>query len=155
MPAPPELGDRARDIGVVKILFELKAQHPPQADSHVGIAGKVKIDLEGIGQDPQPCAQRRQRRRILQADVPQHTDAVGQKHLFAKAADKGLHAAGKLRDVFMALAQLVVHIFVLDNGAGDQLGEQGDKGAEGDNVFLRARIAAVHVDGVRHGLDVL
>ena len=53
----------------------------------------------------------------------------------------------------MPLAQLVVNVLVLDNGAGNQLGKQGDKGAEVDDVFLGARIAAVHVDGVRHGLE--
>ena len=54
MPPPPELGHRAGDIRVVEVAHKLKAQHPPQAHRHVGVAGEVEIDLEGEGQHPQP-----------------------------------------------------------------------------------------------------
>ena len=49
--------------------------------------------------------------------------------------------------------QLVVQVLVLDNGPGDELGEQGDEGAEGDDVLLAAGVPPVHVDGVAHGLE--
>ena len=34
---------------VVEVAHKLKAQHPPQAHGHVGIAGEVKVELEGEG----------------------------------------------------------------------------------------------------------
>ena len=37
-------------VGVVKVLQKVKAEHPPQTDGHVAVAGEVKIDLQGIGQ---------------------------------------------------------------------------------------------------------
>jgi len=32
--------------------------------------------------------------------------------------------------------QLVVQVLILDDRSGDELGEEGDEGAEGDDVFL-------------------
>jgi len=55
MPAPPELGDRAGDIRIVKVFGEMEAEHLPHADGHVGVTGEVEVDLEGEGADTEPC----------------------------------------------------------------------------------------------------
>ena len=51
------------------------------------------------------------------------------------------------------LVDLVPQVLVLDDGTGDELGEQGDKGAEVDDVPLSPGVPPVHVDGVAHGLE--
>ena len=55
--------------------------------------------------------------------------------------------------MFPAVGQLVVHILVFDDGAGDQLGEEGDERAKTDQVLLGMYIAPIDVDGVGHGLE--
>ncbi len=54
MPASPEFGDALGNIRIVEVLEELKAQHISQSARHVGVAGEVEIDLEGIGDDAHP-----------------------------------------------------------------------------------------------------
>ena len=51
------------------------------------------------------------------------------------------------------LIDLVAQVLVLDDGAGDELGKQGDEGAEIDDVPLRPGVSPVHIDGVAHGLE--
>ena len=50
MPTPPKLRNAFRDIGIIKVLKEVKAKHPPQADRHIRIAGKIEINLERKGE---------------------------------------------------------------------------------------------------------
>src|SRR6185436_19037404 len=38
VPAPPEFLHRLRDVGMLKILEELKPEHLPEADRHVRVA---------------------------------------------------------------------------------------------------------------------
>ena len=61
VPPPPEFRHRGGGIGIVEVFREVKAQHLPHADGHVGVAGKVEVDLEAEGRDAQPAAENRQR----------------------------------------------------------------------------------------------
>ena len=54
MPAAPELGDRARRVGQPEIARKREAEREPEPDRHVGIAGEVEIDLDGVGAKPEP-----------------------------------------------------------------------------------------------------
>ena len=154
VPAAPELGGRAGQVGVVEVVQKFEAQHTAQTDGHVGVAREVEVQLEGEGQNAQPCAQGGQfSHGGGQIDIPELTDGVGQKHLLCAAHHKALGARGKLVGGVVTVFQLLVQILVLQDGAGDQLGEQGDEGAEGDDVALGAGVTAVDVDGVAHGLE--
>ena len=55
MPAPPKLRNALRDIGIVKVFKKMEAKHPPQADCHIRITGKIKINLERKGEQTDPC----------------------------------------------------------------------------------------------------
>ena len=154
MPPPPELGDAFGDIGVVEVGQELKAQHPPQAHGHVGVAGEIEINLEGEGQHPQPGPGHRQLRQGhgLVA-VPQGPHVVGNEQLLSKAHHEDLHPGGKFVRRAGPLVDLIPQVLVLDDGSGDELGEEGDKGAEVEDVPLGTGISPVDVDGVAHGLE--
>ena len=58
VPAPPELSDGAGDIGEVEVLGEIEAQHLAHTDGHHGVTGKIKVELERIGDDTQPDQRR-------------------------------------------------------------------------------------------------
>ena len=46
VPTPPELLNGAGEEGIVEILREFEAEDPAQADGHIGITGKVKVNIE-------------------------------------------------------------------------------------------------------------
>ena len=102
VPAPPELGDGTGDIGEVEVLGEIKAQHLAHADGHQGVTGKIKVELERIGDDTQPD-QRRGRigkahkgggRTVGNADdvCPERADGIRQQDLFCQTEGEQGHA---------------------------------------------------------------
>ena len=150
VPPAPEFGYAGTDVGVVEVFQEFKAEHPPQASCHVGIAGKVKVDLQGVGQDAHPGGEGSP---FCLEKIPQIAHGVGQEHLFSQAQDKQLDAGGKVVDILPAGLHLLRHILIPDNGAGNQLGEQGDIGTEDQGILLNRRIVAVHINHIAHGLE--
>ena len=165
MPAPPELGDGCGDIRVIEVRGEVEAQHLAHANAHHGVAGKVKIELQTVGDDAQPHqwgggvgkAHKGGGGAVCHPDDvgPQSTDGVRQQHLFGKAEGEQGHA---LFDLLQAVAvpvyvQLAGDIAVFDDGARDELREHDHVGAEVDDIALRLHIPAVDVDGVGQGLE--
>ena len=165
MPAPPELGDGAGDIGIIEVLGEIKAQHPPHADAHEGVAGKVKVQLQGIGDDAQPhqrgggvCKPHKGGGGAVRHpdDVgPQGAYGVCQQHLFGKTKGEQGHALFDLLEVIAVVVdvELVGDVPVFHDGSGDELGEHDHIGTEVDDVPLCLHIPAVDVDGIGKGLE--
>src|SRR5699024_3407353 len=88
-----------------------------------------------------------------QIDIPKLADVVGQQHLLGQTHHKHLYAGGKLLRGVGAVGHLVSQLFVLDNGTGNELGEEGNEGTEADNAFLHLRVSTVDVHRVGHGLE--
>ena len=165
VPAAPELGDGGGDIGVVEVLGELEPHHLAHADGHHGVARKVKVQLEAVGQDAQPDQpgggvgqpHKGDRGVVRHPDDvgPEGAHRVGQQDLFGQAKGEDGHPLFDLGDVVAVLVdvQLGRHVPVFDDGAGDQLGEHDHIGPEVDDVLLRRHVMAVDVDGVGKGLE--
>ena len=49
--------------------------------------------------------------------------------------------------------QLPGNVCVTDNGTGNELGKQGNIGAEGYGILLGRHTAPVHIDGVAEALE--
>ena len=49
VPAPPEVLDRGRRVGLVEVVGEADAHQQGDADRHVGVAGEVGVDLHRVG----------------------------------------------------------------------------------------------------------
>ena len=165
VPAPPELGDGAGDIGEVEVLGEIKAQHLAHTDGHHGVTGKIKVELERIGDDTQPD-QRRGRigqahkgggRAVGNADdvCPERADGIRQQDLFCQTEGKQGHAFLDLLQAVTMLVnvQLGRDIPILDDGARDKLGEHDNISAEVDDVVLSLYLPAVDINGVGKGLE--
>src|SRR5437773_2244604 len=60
VPTPPEILYRDGRIGVIEIFRKAEAEHSRNPDSHVGVAGEIKIDLERVAGDAQPSRSNRQ-----------------------------------------------------------------------------------------------
>ena len=152
MPAAPELGDGLGQVGVVKVLNEFEAHDPAEADGHIGIAGEVKVDVQGKGDGVHPEEQ-----DGLLVGFPeqlhQQSEIVGDDDLLGKAHEKPPQAEGHVLPAVGAGIQFPGNVHIPDNGTGDELGEQSHIGAEADGVLLRHRVAPVHVDGVGQALE--
>ena len=42
MPSAPEFTDGLRDVGIIEVFFEMKAEHSSGPDCHVGITGEAE-----------------------------------------------------------------------------------------------------------------
>ena len=112
VPAPPELGDGRGDIGVVEVLGEVEAQHLAHADAHQGVAGKVEIELERVGDDAQPDQRGRGVGKAHEGDGgavryaddvrPERTDGVGQQDFLCQAESEQGHAVLDLLELIAA-----------------------------------------------------
>ena len=151
MPAPPELRDAPRDVGIVEILQKVEAEHPPEADGHIGIGRKIEVDLEGVGHRAQPREEHRGHNggkgRVRD---PRH--GVRQQHLLAEAEEEAHRAGGKFGDGLMPLVDLLRDGGVAHDGTGDELREKGDVERELERVALHRGVAAVDVDDVAQAL---
>ncbi len=153
MPPAPELRHRGRDIRIVKILRKTEAQHLPQPYCHIGIAGKIKINLEGKRQNSHPGGQRA---HLPQAHFrnrhPKFTHIVGNQHLFRQAEAEALHPAADRLQAGFPVVKAGLHIPVLHDGTGYQLRKHGNIHAEIQQVLLHLCFSPIHVNGIRHGL---
>ena len=150
VPPAPEFRNAGTDVGIVEVFQKLEAKHPPQASCHIGITGKVKVNLQRVSQDSHPGGEGPP---FCLEKIPQIAHGVGQQHLFPQAQDKQLDTGGKVMDILPAVLHLLRHILVPDNGTGNELREQGDIGTEGQRILLNRRIVAVHVNHIAHGLE--
>ena len=55
MPFLPKFTYRFIVVRQVEILFEFKTKHSSNTNGHIGVPGKIKVDLQSITQYPQPC----------------------------------------------------------------------------------------------------
>ena len=165
VPAPPEFRDGARDIGVVEVLREIKAQHLAHADGHHGIAGKVEIQLQGIGDDAQPDQRRGGIAQthigdggaVLDADDvgPERAHGIRQQDFLRQTEGEQGHALLDLPEAVAMFVdmQLSRDIAVFDDGACDELREHDHIGPKINDVVLGLHIPAVDINGVGKGLE--
>ncbi len=92
VPSPPELGERAGNIGRIEILPQPEAEHAGEPDRHVGVAGKIEIDLHRKAGEAEPGVARTQARRIGGKDaVDEGAEWIGDQKL---APDASRESAG-------------------------------------------------------------
>ena len=147
MPPPPEFRDAFGQIGVIEIFREMEAKHPPQADGHVGIPGKIEVNVQGKGNGIQP-GEHHGRSRAFPIELYKHRQIVCQNDLFRKAHEKPPQTLPHSFPAVFPTVQLPGHVPVADDGAGNELGKQGNIGTEGNGIFLGRHRAPVHVHGV-------
>ena len=125
MPSAPELRDRARDIRQSEVLRVFEPENAAKADRHVGVAGKIEVDLKREQDHAQPHA-----KRCSGGELPVENLAcdfartVGQQHLFAQADAEARHAVENIFMAGRALFDLLFHVAVAHNRPGDELREQ-------------------------------
>ena len=154
MPAPPELGDGARGIGQAEILRVFEAEDAAHADGHIGIAGKIEIDLKGIEHDAEPGRGGRRRGgaavQDLRGDLAR---GVSQQDLFGKADAEAGRAVECVSGVKAARVDLPGDVGIADDRPGDELREERDVEQKFCKRPLRRDIPAPDVDRVGKRLE--
>ena len=126
MPAPPEIRDGIRGVGVQEILWRPEAEDAPQADGHIAVTGEIEVDLHQVGQSPQPAQGEAQRRAGAENRVRDLGGGSGQDQLFSKADDETAKALPQVLPAPLTLPQLAAEFRESGDGAGGELGEKGD-----------------------------
>ena len=152
MPPPPEFRDAFRAVGIVEILRETEAEHPSQADGHVGIPGKIEVNVQHKGKGVQPGKHHR-RGGALPVKISQQCQIVRQNHLFGKADHKPPQTQADVLQAVLSRFQLPGYVPVADNRPGNQLREQSHIGSKGNEIPLRLHLPPVHVHGVAQALE--
>ena len=152
MPAPPEVRDGNRQIGAVEVLQKVEAEHTTHADGHVAVPGEVEVNLQGVGQGPQP-GHGGGGRVGVEGAVGHQGHGVGQDALLPKAHDQAGHAVAEVRPGGDAVVNLQGHGLIADDRPGDELGEEGHVQPHIQHAALGGGFAPVDVDDVAHGLE--
>ena len=105
----------------------MEAEHPPQTDGHVAVAGEIKIDLQRIGYGGKPVERGAVNGAVSGVDrLGDAGDVVCQNDLFRKAEDKAAQTGRHIVDRFAAFQNLLLDRLIADNRPGDQLREEAD-----------------------------
>ncbi len=122
VPAAPEFGDAARNVRTVEVFRKSKSHHPSQADCHVGIARKIEIYLESVGNNPNPRSVHRELSgRAVHDEVGLLPEYVGDKYFFAQTNANSDKTMQLVVDGFVAVRDLVSDDIVAHDRTGDHL----------------------------------
>ena len=135
-------------VGAVEIQREADVQHARQADRHVGVAGEIEIDLQGVGERGVPGLEEGQGGAVgggVEAGIGETAEHVGQHQLLAEAEQEDEQPVGEVLDAGpgeVAGGELRDDVRRPDDRPGDQVRKEGDKTGIGeerrDQVILAA-----------------
>ena len=94
----------------------MEAEHPPQTDGHVAVAGKIEIDLQRIGYGGKPVERGAVNGAVSGVDrLGDAGDVVCQNALFCKAEDKAAQTGRHVVDRFMAFLNFLLDRLIADD----------------------------------------
>ena len=154
MPFAPELANGGRAVGKEEVFADAEAEHAAHADGHVAVAAEIVVDLQRVAHraEPHHAAVRRAGERGV-GRVRQEADAVRDQKLLGKAAHEAADASGALLRREDAAVDLFGNVVVLDDGARDQLREEGDVEQKLEEVPRPRLRVPVGVDHIAQALE--
>ena len=154
MPSAPEVRNGRGDVRVVEVLVEPEPEHAAEADGHVRVPGEVEVDLQRVARDAGPRSQRAEGPDVHRLDARiDGTEGIRQQQFFREADDESRHAVRVFAPALFAPDQPFLDLLVLDDGARDELREQGDVQGKGHEVLLHPDLPGVQVNDVREDLE--
>src|SRR5579883_1649729 len=126
MPAPPEFRERPRHVWGIEIFLQAKSEHAGESNRHVGVAGKVEIDLQGEACEREPCVGGGKVYRITRKSrVDEDAQRIGDQELAAQPARKAKETAAKVGPLDrLRLGDLVSHLVIFEDGPCEELREE-------------------------------
>ena len=144
VPAAPELLHRVGDVGPAEVLREAEAEHPAEADRHVGVAGEVEVDLQRVADD------RRARRAPASARATGSAEDAGRpgrrrrwrsSTFLPRPMTKRRTPYGEVVERHDAARELIGDVAVADDRSGDQLRKEQQIERRVHRALLRGRVA--------------
>ena len=125
VPPSPELTDGTRKVRIVKVFGNGKSEHFSKADRHIGITGKIIVNLKGVenGRHPDHTAcgvVDIQRKNLIHAS----TKSIGQNHLFTESITEKPDALRCLLPIGGTVRKFFHAGVILSNRPGYQSGEE-------------------------------
>jgi hypothetical protein len=135
MPPAPEFRDRFCHVGEIEVFRKTETENSPQADCHVAISRKIKIDLQSETNRPHPV-----KKYCFFISIgkyyPQFSKRIGNNHLFGKPGDETADAVSNIWNCVFSFRQICFDRGVPYYRPGDKLGEQGNIGGKVEQIFL-------------------
>ena len=155
VPALPELPDIHALVRGVEVHGDADVEHEADAGGHVAVAGEVEVQLEGVAHGHKPGLRRVEGGGGAEARLHACGEGVGDEDLLGQTAGEGEEAWREVRAVRMpvfGIRELRDDLAVQHDGAGDQLGEEGDEERVIHEVIARHGVP-VAVDDVGELLE--
>ena len=131
----------------------MKSEDFSQTDGHIGISGKIEINLTGIRQGSKPGESHRKIAGALRkSGVRNLPHTVGQNHFFRQTEQKPDDPRGNLLDTLPALGDFRLHRRIPHDRPRHQLREKCDVKSDLERISLHAGIIAVDVDDITQPL---
>jgi len=152
VPAPPEFGDGAREIGPVEILLQIKAEGSRHPDGDVGIARKIAVDLEGKKERSHQIGRPAVGVGVVKDGVDIDGQPVGHDQFFEKTPEHQPQAGGDAGAVkFERLAELGQEIGSAFDRPGDDIRKKRNIGGVESEMTLSGQLAAEDIDDIARG----
>ena len=152
MPPPPEFGDGFGEIRIIEVLQEVEAEDPAETNGHIGIAGEIEVDVQAERHGVGPVEEHGGLGTVPEA-ADKQGQTVGDENLLAQTHQEPPHAVTEFLHAVGAVFQLPGHVDIADDGTGDELGEEADVGAEGNEAALGRDIAPIDIDDIAQALE--
>ena len=151
MPPLPEFLDVHGQVGRVEVPRQVDVEQPGRSQGDVHVPGEVVIELEGIRQAGFPGGPGVQCAEVVIPFGHPEAESVRDDHLFDQADGDEQQPGvdrGPVCFLFRQLLELGHHLPVVDDGSGNELGEEGDEEQVVREVVFHFPVAVgVHQEG--------
>ena len=155
MPALPEIPATVGLVGAVEVLRQAVAHEQGHADRHVGVSAEVGVDLQGVAIEGHQHLKAAVRFRGGEDPVVEvHGNPVRQQHLFQQSVEhpETGETHGGSGDP-PGIQDLGHELRGANDGAGHELGEEGDVESEIGQPVQRDHLPPSDVHRVADGLE--
>ena len=155
MPASPELGDCGGAVGRVEVDVEAKAEPEGYADSHVGVAREVAVDLERVAVDSHKVFEATVKGRGVEDTIHKvERDIVGDDRFLDQSREDQEESLAKFLfgDPYR-LVDLRDKVFGTYDRPRDKLRKEGDVKEVVHPASQGTYLASVDVDNVAERLE--
>ena len=154
MPASPEFAHRCCDIRMVKVLQKGKPKHFAKSDRHIGITGKIKIDLQRICDRTEPCNRCAHHRKITLHDrICQRSRHIGKDCLLCQTCHKSCYTICKFFCAVCSCIKLQCNILVAHDRSCNKLRKHRNIQCQLTRILLHAFPAVpIHINDIGQSL---
>jgi hypothetical protein len=106
---------------------------------HIGVAGKIEVELQRVAQNRRPCPKKLEGLRVSEAGVRRRRQWVCDQHFFRQSDRENREAHRHIlhaEPVRPRLRELRHDLAVVENGAGDEVWKERHKQEIVDNAAL-------------------